>query len=109
MKRHTNRGLRKVCGCSRRAWPKCSHPWHFNFKVAGGASYRFSLDKQVGKPVTSKTEAEAEAEKIRTAIREGTFRPRGSVEPQTSLDRLTLTQFFGHYRKRYLVPKGGAL
>lgn len=110
-KRHTNHGLRKVCGCGRRSWPKCAHPWHFNFKMPGenGAVYRFSLDKHLQRHIDSKTEAEKEAEKIRTAIRDGVFRPRGSAEPTTPLDQLTLTQFFEHYRKRYLVPKGGAL
>lgn len=42
--RHHNDGLRKLCTCARRNWPKCSHPWHFNFKPRGGQAWRFSLD-----------------------------------------------------------------
>ena len=30
--RHHNDGLRKICGCPRRQWAKCRHPWHFSFK-----------------------------------------------------------------------------
>ena len=38
-----------------------------------GKDYRLSLDRYLGRRIDSKTEAVAEAEKIRTAIREGTF------------------------------------
>jgi hypothetical protein len=72
MTKHRNRGLRKRCECPRKNWAKCSHPWHFNFKWKG-EHYRFSLDREVGHPVTSKTEAEQEADRLRTAIREGRF------------------------------------
>ena len=48
--RHQNRGLRKVCGCSRRTWAKCPHSWHFNFKPKGGPAYRFSIDAEAGTP-----------------------------------------------------------
>ena len=47
MSRHQNDGLRKICGCARRAWPKCPHPWHFNFKLKGGRSHRFSLGPKI--------------------------------------------------------------
>ena len=70
MTKQRNRGLRKRCECPRKNWAKCSHPWHFNFKWKG-EHYRFSLDREVGHPVTSKTEAEKEADRLRTAIREG--------------------------------------
>lgn len=29
---HDNKGLRKRCGCPRRTWLRCPHPWHFAFK-----------------------------------------------------------------------------
>jgi hypothetical protein len=41
-----NNGLRKLCGCTRRNWSKCPHPWHFNFKLRGGKAWRFSLDTE---------------------------------------------------------------
>ena len=72
--RHRNDGLRKICACPRRQWAKCPHPWHFNFKW-NGTSYRFSLDREIGQPISSKTEARTEADRFRAAIRDGTFRP----------------------------------
>jgi integrase len=67
-----NGGLRKICGCARRVWAKCGHPWHFNFRW-NGRDYRFSLDRYVGRPVESKTEADGIAGRVRIEIREGTF------------------------------------
>ena len=80
--RHSNKGLRKVCGCPRRAWPKCPHAWYFNFKPKDGPSYRFSLDKHLGRHVDNKTDAETEGEKIRIAIKEGRF-----GDPENNLRR----------------------
>jgi hypothetical protein len=69
-------GLRKRCRCKRKDWPKCSHSWHLNFKPRGGLPYRLSLDREVGRHIDSKSEALTEAERIRQAIRGGTFRSR---------------------------------
>src|SRR4051794_36693221 len=59
--------------------PHCSsprgdpeHPWHFSFHRKG-KTYRFSLDRHLGKRIESKTEAQAAADDIRSAIRAGTF------------------------------------
>ena len=73
-KRH-NHGLRKRCRCPAKRWPKCRHPWHFNFRWKG-VHYRLSLDRQCGWCIDSKTQAHGEAERIRTEIRNGTFRQR---------------------------------
>ncbi len=70
MPRHRNHGLRKICGCPRRTWPKCQHGWHFNFKHTG-KHYRLSLDRHAGRRLPNKTEAQAEADAIRMAIRKG--------------------------------------
>jgi hypothetical protein len=80
--RHQNDGLRKVCGCPRRTWAKCEHPWHFNFKWQG-THHRYSLDRIIGKAVRAKTQAKAHAEAIRNAIREGTFRAPGLPRPRS--------------------------
>ena len=72
MRRHHNHGLRKLCGCPRRNWPKCPHSWHFSFKHRG-VHHRFSLERHLGRHVASKTEAEGEAERLRVAICAGTF------------------------------------
>jgi hypothetical protein len=69
--RHANNGLRKICGCPRRRWAKCEHSWHFSFTWQG-TDHRFSLDRQLGRHIESKKGergAEAEAERIRIAIR----------------------------------------
>ena len=68
-----NNGLRKRCDCPRRAWAKCPHDWHFNFKLRNGKPYRFSLDRELGRPLKNKAEAEIEARRIRDEIRAGTF------------------------------------
>jgi len=70
---HENAGLRKICQCPRRRRASCPHAWYFSFTLRG-QTYRFSLDRHLGRKLTSRTEAEAEAEKIRVAIRAGTFR-----------------------------------
>ena len=94
--RQKNDGLRKVCGCPKRQWPKCRHPWHFNFKRPGGESYRFSLDKYLGRRIDSKSEAEAEAERLRIEIREGRF-----GQPVANED-MTLRQLADVYLQRYV-------
>ena len=50
MTRHDNDGIRKLCGCSRRKWAKCAHPWHMNFAHLG-EHYRLSLARQIRKLV----------------------------------------------------------
>ena len=96
MKRHHNHGLRKICGCPRRLWPKCDHGWHLNF-WHDGKGYRFSLDRRAGRHLTSKTEALAEADVIRTAVRMGTFGQAVST-PQT----LTVEELGRLYFDRYI-------
>src|SRR5262249_27719204 len=97
--RRKNQGLRKLCGCSRRNWAKCSHPWHFNFKLRGGRPYRFSLDAEVGKHLATKEEAVVAAENIRKAIREGRFvraaerRQQASAAPAVTAAATTLEAF----------------
>jgi hypothetical protein len=68
-RRNHNRGLRKVCGCSRRTWAKCPHSWHFNFKPKGEAAFRFSVDTEAGEHIAAKTKAEALADGWRTEKR----------------------------------------
>lgn len=95
-RRQRNHGLRKVCDCPRRQWAKCDHPWHFSFKW-NGTHHRFSLDKQLGKHIDNKTDAEKEAETIRIAIREGRF---GQPAPR---DEMTLRQLADVYLERYVM------
>ena len=92
-----NGGLKKRCGCPRRQWSKCAHPWHFGFKSAG-KEHRWSLHKVANKPAgywMSKSEAEGIRDRLRGKIREGTLIDAGAPSPAA---RLT----FGDVVERYL-------
>jgi len=101
---HDNDGLRKICGCPRRQWAKCAHPWHFSFKW-NGTHYRFSLDREFGRHIADKTKARTEADKLRTAIREGTFR-KAAQAPNPSPDALTVREFGRLFLERCLITHG---
>ena len=93
--RQTNDGLRKVCRCPRRVWAKCDHSWHFNFKWRG-VSYRYSLDKLLRRKVRFKIEVVIEAERMRDAIRAGTFNPATWASPAPVVvapDQLTFAAY----------------
>jgi hypothetical protein len=104
--RHRNLGLRKRCGCSRKVWPKCPHAWFLNFKPKDGRHFRLSLDRELGRHVESKTEAQAEATRIRAAILAGTFRT--TPTSVTGSNALALEQLGGLYFGKYVSPKTGA-
>jgi hypothetical protein len=93
MKRTRNGGLRKRCECPRKVWPKCPHSWFLNFKPKGGPHYRLSLDQELDRHIDSKTEAIAEAERIRTAIRNGTFPKTPDPDPIVAECSLTFRAF----------------
>ena len=106
--RHRNDGLRKICDCSRRAWAKCEHPWHFSFKWDGRA-YRFSLDREVGRRMKDKSDARAEADRLRIAIREGRFRARVEIVPvPATADAKTFADFSETYLTRGVQASGKA-
>ena len=91
MKRRRHDGLTKRCDCRRRDWAKCGHPWHLAF-MWRRQHYRLSL----GPTITSKTEAKAEADRIRDQIRAGTYGPQASPAP------VTLGQLMAVYFERYV-------
>ena len=72
------------------------HGWHFNFGWKG-VRYRLSLDRECRQRITSKTEAETEADRIRHAIRQGGF-TAGSTS--ASGDELTFRQFAAIWKER---------
>src|SRR5438552_8052598 len=98
--RHRNSGLRKRCGCPRKVWPKCPHSWYFNFKPRGGPHYQLSLDREVGKHVDSKSEAQGIADGIRTAIRAGTFRVAPAPASVPTAPALTFRAFAKIWQER---------
>ena len=99
--RHDNDGLRKVCGCPRRTWPKCRHPWHINVQV-NGVHVRKSLDRLVRKRITSKTDAETEFDKLKVRLKEGTL--DAEIPPD-----VTLSAMLERYQRDYLsrTPSAG--
>ena len=105
-----NRGLRKLCRCERRQWPKCTHSWHFNFAWKE-KHYRFSLDRYHGHHIDSKTAAETLAERIRVAIRAGTFgqtpSPSPAAPPVETNPALTFEQLADRWLTHERVDKVG--
>lgn len=45
----TLNGLFKECRCERKRWSECRHPWQMGL-MHSKTSYRFSVNKRVGKP-----------------------------------------------------------
>ena len=95
-----NDGLRKVCRCGRGKWAKCPHAWYFSFQW-NGQHHRFSLERHVGRKLT-KSEAEVEAERLRTAIRAGEFHETTEPvrQPKTQQAPMTFRAFAEEWRSR---------
>jgi integrase len=102
--------MRKVCGCPRRRWLKCSHPWHINLKVKGGEHLRKSIDKLAGKHVSKKEEAKKIFDKLKADLDDGklVMAKRGKhvdVEPPTApvVDTLTVDQLLEQFITRHVA------
>jgi integrase len=94
-----NDGLRKVCRCGRAKWAKCPHAWYFSFQW-NGQHHRFSLERHVGRKLT-KNEAEAESERLRTAIRAGQFQENPEpIRPKPQQAPMTFRVFAEEWRRR---------
>jgi hypothetical protein len=106
MARHKNENIRKLCRCARSNWPKCDHPWHFNFKLPGknGEIFRFSLARELDRPIKSKTEAQVARDEIKAAIRKGTFRRRGS-EGVVDVAAMTVCDLMKLYGERVVATR----
>ena len=95
-----NGGLKKRCGCPRRQWSKCAHPWHFGFHH-NGREWRYSLDNIAslhGEPSPrSKTAALSWADRLRAEIRSG-IDPVAPAAPTVPAIDLT----FGDVADRYV-------
>ncbi len=104
-KRRRNDGLRKICGCSRQRWNKCAHPWHFNFTWQG-AVHRFCLDRHIGRRIAGRKVAEGEAEKLRIAIRAGTFIAE-PAPPPVATEILTVRALGGLFLTGYSQKAAG--
>jgi integrase len=93
-RRYTREHVRKVCGCPRKRWSKCRHPWHFAY--FHHRPFRFSLDRYLQKHPESWSDARDEAAKIVIAIHAGAFSDSLAVvtpEPVTATPGLTFASF----------------
>ena len=97
-----NDGLGKRCGC--REWSKCGHPWHFAYQWKG-RRYRVSLDRLLGRPLRGKTDAQAEADRLRSAIRCGDYPPAES-STATRPEALTLAAYAAIFFERHSRARG---
>jgi integrase len=97
---HKNAGLRKICRCPRRVWAKCRHGWHFNWRW-GGVDYRFSLDRQEGRHIDGKAEAEDVADRIRREVKDGSFgkSPAPASAAREPEPTLTFSEFAETWKK----------
>ena len=81
---HRNDGLLKRCGCARKRWSECLHPWWFSLCVDRN-SFRFNMTKRAGLPprkALSRSEAERWRDHFRNLARNGKLTRRG--RPVTS-------------------------
>jgi integrase len=106
MPKRTNDGVWKRCDCGKRRWPKCEHPWYFNFH-AGGHSHRYSLDAiaraRGQEPPTTKVEAMTWRDQIRGEIRAGTFADPDAHGPAAPPEaRLTFGDVCDQYLARHV-------
>jgi integrase len=99
--------VRKVCRCPVNRQRKCSHPWRFNFTVAGQQPIRFSIDEEVGYHVELRSDADALADHFRDRIRAGTFIRHGNRGLRAiAVSRvLTLRGFADRYLEECSLPK----
>ena len=113
---HRTHGIRKLCDCARRTWAKCPHSWHFNYKH-DREHFRFTLERRItkivlgadgkwqrdrntlGHRITTKGQAQNEAERLRIGIRDGSL-PEGRDHRPVSTS-LTLGQLLEVYDREY--------
>ena len=79
------------------------HGWHFNFSWKG-VSYRVSLDRECGRHIDSKTEADTEADRIRGEIRAGRFQ-NGATQPPAD-HSATVAELGTIFLERYSKARG---
>lgn len=97
-------GIWKRCGCARKRWSGCPHPWYFAFRSGKGNFHRFNLNKRAGKPrnyVMAKSEAESLRDLYRSQIRAHTLTDKGGGDrsPDT---RLSMRDVAKDYSERYV-------
>jgi len=84
IRRQRNDGLRKICNCSLRSWPRCEHPWYFSFKPKGKPRVRVSLDRYKGEHVALLEDAKTIAAELRTAVANDTYPPQAQSSRESA-------------------------
>ncbi len=95
-------GLYKLCSHQGRARDRCRHGWWGSFQH-GGRLYRASLARWANQKIRSKSEAAAVLDRMRDAVRVGTFAKR---EAEAVEERLTFDRFADIYVERYVRASG---
>jgi integrase len=103
---HRNDGVRKVCRCGRRKWPKCEHGWYFSYRWRG-VCYRFNMERELRRRVKTRAEALREADNLRVAIRDGAFRRPVELAPAvTTPEATTFASYADTYLSRAVMASG---
>jgi integrase len=89
-------GLYKICDHKARERDRCEHAWWGTFR-----GIRVSLPKWTNREIRTKAEAGAALDELRTAIRSGTFDPRGQRPADTV--PLTFAELADVYKRRHVL------
>jgi integrase len=92
-------GLYKLCKHKGRARDRCEDAWWGSFQHRGRL-HRASLEKWANEEIRTKAQAEAVFDRMRDAIRHGTFSPEVSKEPEQG--PLSFDRFAAIYVERYV-------
>ena len=92
-------GLYKLCKHKGRARDRCEDAWWGSFQFKGRL-YRASLGRWWSQEIHSKADAQGVFDRMRDAIRAGTFESK-----ERSADRMTFDTFADTYVKRYVNLK----
>ena len=102
--RHRNDGIRKRCDCPRRAWAKVRAPVALQFRVGrralplqsrttrpargeGRSRQVAARSESLGKPISDKTTALKERDRLRVAIQDGTLQAQPAKRESLTLDQ----------------------
>ena len=98
-------GIYKRCRHGRRERDRCSDPWYASFKLAGRERVRVALAKWSGTEVETKGQALAAFDDVKTAVRSGTFDPRGRGVTIPKDGPITFADLAKLFEERYVAAK----
>lgn len=99
-------GIYKRCEHRGRDRDRCAHPWYGTYKFPGRPRARVALEKWSSTEVKTKGQAQEVFDDMKTAIRAGTFDPRGRGVIVSKGQPLTFAQLARIYEERYIVGRG---